>query len=97
MSTTVGYYSTATPSVLAVSGSSQQALAANQLSQYRLFINDSANVMYLSLGGTAVLNTGIRLNANGGTYEMSLLNGNLFRGAITAIGTTGNLIVIEGN
>ncbi|GAH51636.1 unnamed protein product, partial [marine sediment metagenome] len=46
--------------------------------------------------GTAVINEGIRLNANGGAYETSLLN--LYTGALTAICASGgkNLTVTEG-
>lgn len=58
-------------------------------------INDSKSIMYLGLGHDAVMNKGIRLNANGGSYGMDDLN--LFLGAIYAIGTgQQNLCYSEG-
>lgn len=100
MSTSSGYYiAPVHKTPIAVSGSSQQALAANEGAQYRLFTNDSANVMYLALGTAAALNNGIRLSVPGSgnnTYEMTLLNGNMYRGVVNVIGTTGNLLVTEG-
>lgn len=45
--------------------------------------NDHAsNVIYLSLGGTAVVGQGIRLNAAGGSYTTSA-----YTGAVNAIAT----------
>ena len=64
-----------------------------------LLVNDSDTAIYLKLGADAVANQGIRLNANGGSYEMSRLHGNLYVGASNAIhGSTGNkvLLVTEG-
>ncbi len=51
--------------------------------RYGLFTNDSANTIYLSIGTPAVVGSGIRLNANGGTYEINNLNP--IRGDIHAI------------
>lgn len=78
---------------------SSTALAANTRRQYALLINDSTVVLYLNVGGTATANTGIRLNPNGGSYEMSQGAGNLDVRAVTVIaasGTGNNLIVTEG-
>lgn len=36
--------------------------------------NDSINPMYLAKGDAAAVNAGIRLNANGGSYEINLTN-----------------------
>lgn len=60
------------------------ALAANDSREYALLVNDSDTVIYLRLGAAAVVNTGIRVNASGGSYEMSAAGGNLYRGAIYA-------------
>ena len=62
-----------------------------------LFINDSDEIIYLNLGGAAAANTGIRLNAAGGSYEMGYAQGNLFTGAINGICASGNkkLLVTE--
>ena len=66
-----------------VSFTSTLVLAANSDRLYALFVNDSGTVIYLRLGGAAVLNEGIRLNANGGAYEINWTN--LFTGAVYGI------------
>jgi hypothetical protein len=88
-----------THSVLTVTTTSQQALAANPDRKYAMLINDSDTVIYIKIGAPAVVGEGIRLNPNGGSYEMSSAIGNLHTGAINAIhGGTGNknLLVLEG-
>lgn len=78
-----------------VTTSTTALIAANASRQYLLIINDSDVVMYLKLGAAGVLNQGIRLNANGGSYEMSEALGNLYQGAINAIhGGTGNKVAL---
>jgi hypothetical protein len=82
---------------VATSGvASTTALAANASRKYALIVNDSANAIYIFLGATAVLNQGIRLNANGGSYEINETN--LYTGIITTITTVAsqNVIVTEG-
>jgi len=59
-------------------------IAANTSRKYLLIVNDSDTVIYLVLGGVATVPAGIRLNANGGSYEMSLQQGNVYTGAINA-------------
>jgi len=73
-------------------------LPPNTSRKYCNFINDSGTVIYLSLGGAAGLNRGVRLNANGGSYEMYLSVNNLYTGAIYAISTVANcrLLINEG-
>ena len=85
-------------STVTVLTTSTAVLSANATRRYALIVNDSDTVIYLSLGGTAVANTGIRLNANGGSYEMSPGLGNVYQGAITAIcsATPKTLLVMEG-
>lgn len=73
-----------------VTTSSTAVLAANDNRVYALIINDGAVEIYLNLGGTAVANQGIRVNANGGSYEISQRNSNLFRGAINGIVASGS-------
>lgn len=88
-----------THSVLTVTTTSQQALAANPDRKYAMLINDSDTVIYIKIGVLAVVGEGIRLNPNGGSYEMSSAIGNLYTGAINAIHVgTGNknLLVLEG-
>jgi|TARA_R100001530_G_scaffold17438_2_gene15072 hypothetical protein len=73
------------------------ALAANHERSYALFVNNSDTVIWLRLGEDAVANQGIRLNATGGSYEMSAQTGNLYGGAVNAIssGSTKVLLVTE--
>jgi len=74
------------------------ALAASTSRRYALLENDSDEIIYIKIGAAAVLNQGIRLNASGGSYEMSAEIGNLNTGAINAICTSGSkvLLVVEG-
>ena len=76
---------TMTHTTAAVTTASGAALAANPSRNYALFVNDSDTVMYLMIGATAVANQGIRLNADGGSYEMADEFGNLSYDAIYAI------------
>jgi hypothetical protein len=72
-------------------------LAANRKRAYALFINDSSIVAYLSFGPSAQANMGIRLNANGGAYEME--GNTLWRGVINGIlasAGSGKILVTEG-
>lgn len=50
--------------------------AANASRKYLAIVNDSDEAMYLGIGAAAVMNKGIRLNANGGTFEINLNNRN---------------------
>lgn len=99
LSGTIPYLKTVTHSTLAVTTSSQTALAANANRKYALLANDSDTTIYVKIGAAAVANQGIRLNPNGGSYEISAAIGNLHTGAINAIhGGTGtkNLLIAEG-
>ncbi len=49
-------------------------LEANPRRKGALFINDSATILYLAKGPGAVVNRGIRLNPNGGNYEINCTN-----------------------
>ena len=93
-----GAYTTPTHTAVTVGVATGEALAANVNRLYALLVNDSDTVIYIKLGAAAVLNAGIRLNANGGSYEMSKNFGNLYTGAINAIASAAskNLIVTEG-
>ena len=74
------------------------ALAANANREYAMFINDSDEAIYLELGDDAVMNEGIRLNAEGGSYEMSRKIGNLDTRVVNGICASGTkvLLVTEG-
>jgi hypothetical protein len=93
----IGSSRTATHTAVSVGSSDTTALALNTNRKSALFVNDSDETIYLSIGGTAVMNTGIRLNPNGGSYEMTQENGNLSTAIIKAICTSGSktLLVTE--
>lgn len=76
------------------------ALAASESRVYVLLINDSSSDMYLRIGADAVMNEGIRINAEGGSYEMAIPMGNISDLVINAIhGGVGTktLLVLEGH
>ena len=60
-----------------VTTATTEVLAANANRTYAVFINDTDAVIYLNFGAAAVANSGVRLNASGGSYEMSKEAGNL--------------------
>ena len=93
-----GIYTTPAHTQPSIGATTTAALAANANRLYALFINDSNETIYLKLGAAAVLNQGIRLNASGGSYEISKLLGNLYTGAVNGICTSGSkvLLVTEG-
>ena len=49
-------------------------LAANSERRLATFVNDSANWMWLIKDDAGVINTGIALAPNGGSYEINLIN-----------------------
>jgi len=59
---------------LTLTTTAQKLLGTNPTRTYALFVNDSVETVYLGLGKDAVANRGIRLNANGGSYEINLTN-----------------------
>ncbi len=82
-----------------VSGVSSTIVAANDNRRDLVIVNDSGLVIYLARGNTAVVGSGIRLNALGGVYNMDTLN--LFLGEINAISTgdaqdSDNVTISEG-
>lgn len=94
-----GAYTTPTHTVATVTNATGAALGANANRLYALLVNDSDTTIYLKLGVAAAANQGIRLSANGGSYEMSKKAGNLYTGAINAIHAGSGskaLLVTEG-
>lgn len=65
-----------------VCGSSTQAVATSTARNYVTLVNDSANTVYFTEGvpASSTASIGIRLNANGGSYEINALN--LYTGAL---------------
>lgn len=94
----LGLITTVTHTAVTAAATTTKALSANDKRKSAVFINDSDEVIYLAFGVNAALNTGIRLNASGGNYEMSQLIGNLYQGQINCISTSGSkkLLVTEG-
>jgi len=94
---TTGENRTAVHTAVSVGSASTLVLASNVNRKSAILINDSDEVIYLNLGGTAVSNTGIRINAAGGKFEMSKELGNLSTAAINGICASGtkNIIITE--
>ena len=70
-------------------GSSTTVILGNRESRKcAIIVNDSDEAVYLSLSDTAVMNEGIRLNANGGSLEINA--GNMYKGVIAGICTSGS-------
>lgn len=71
-------------------------LAANDRRVDTEIVNDGAQVCYLARGNPAVIGSGIRLNALGGSYRIG--TNNLFYGDIFAIceGKPLNVTISEG-
>jgi len=88
---------TASHSEVTVGATTTSALATNTSRKAALFINDSVETIYLKIGSSAVLNAGIRLNANGGSYQMSFKEGTLSTAQVNSICASGSkkLLVTE--
>ncbi len=81
-----------------MSSTSAAVLAVNNDRKYALIVNDGSATVYLNLGATATANAGIRVNANGGSYEISREAGNLTGVVINGITASGTatVLVTEG-
>jgi hypothetical protein len=66
-----------------VTSGGQTALAANADRICAVLVNDSDTDVYIKLGPTPAVNTGIRLNAYGGSFAITAAN--LYTGIVTAI------------
>ena len=62
----------ASPTSVSVSNSSTQILASAATRKAAIIVNDSDSVIYLGIGAAAVLNAGIRLNPNGGSFVFDM-------------------------
>lgn len=77
-----------------VTTSSSVVLATSTGRLYAAIVNDSANTVYLGIGTPAVIGKGIRLNANGGSYEIN--ESNQFQGPVYGISSaSSNLTITE--
>jgi hypothetical protein len=78
-----------TTSAMLVTTSSAQVLGTSTARTYAAFVNDGANPVYIQLtGNPAKVGEGIRLNSNGGSYEINELN--LDISSVSAISSGGN-------
>jgi hypothetical protein len=80
-------FSSGTSGNKSIGATTTEVVAANEARKYLILVNDSNEAIYLSLGSAAVMNKGIRLNANGGSLEIA--GEHPFRGAINGICTSG--------
>jgi len=80
---------------VSVAATSTTVLSHRSSRKYAVIVNDSNETIYLGVGEAAVLNEGIRLNANGGAWEIK--GGHPYQGVIYAISTSGskNVTVFE--
>lgn len=71
-------------------------LASNTSRKFALISNDGTADVYLGFATTAAINSGYRLNANGGAMELT--GPSLYTGVISAITSAGSSVVckIEG-
>ena len=90
---------TVSHSVVNVTTSTGEVIAVKSNRGFLLLINDSDTDIYCKVNASAVLNEGLRLNANSGSWEMSRGGRNLDTRAVNCIhGGTGNkvMLVTEG-
>lgn len=78
-----------------IGSSSTEVLAANTNRKIVILVNDSDEAIYIALGASATMNSGIRLNANGGAL---VLDDPIYKGVINAICSSGSkkLVGVEG-
>tara|TARA_Y100000296_G_C5078000_1_gene208372 strand:- start:78 stop:419 length:342 start_codon:yes stop_codon:yes gene_type:complete len=69
--------------------------AAKPSRNYLLMVNDSTEDMFVNINGAAAVDAeGIRINANGGSFEMSQKNGNLTAMGVQAITASGSMVML---
>ena len=81
-----------------VAAASTVVLAANPNRIVATIVNDSVNVVYVTLGTPAAINSGIRLNASGGSLVLGLGTDIPYTGVVTAWAAAAgsNVTVTEG-
>ncbi len=87
----VGLASSFTNTAVTVATTPTTILAANGKRKYAVIVNDSTEPVYLKFGAGAVMNSGVRLNAQGGSLLID--KSNLYTGLITGICTSGSMVV----
>lgn len=88
-------FGSATNFAVTVGSTSTLIRSANAARKLLVLVNDSDVVLYVSLGSAAVMNEGIRLNANGGNI---VLENPIYTGDIYAICSAGGktIVGVEG-
>lgn len=83
------------PTSASVGVASSVVLSSNQNRRGLVLVNTSANAISIAFDQAAVLNSGITLNANGGSFTMNVQSFN--QGAVNAIaaGAASNLAIQE--
>jgi len=75
------------PANKSIDSATTEILDANTNRKYVCIVNDSNEIVYLAFGADAVMNKGIRLNANGGAFEA--VGTNLTQQTVNGICTNG--------
>jgi hypothetical protein len=88
----IAVITTVTHTPITVAALTTTVVAANADRKWLLLVNDSDETIYIKLGAAAVLNQGIRLNAAGGTLELT--EGSLYLGAVNGICASGGKILL---
>lgn len=85
------FFTVSTSSAVTVGITSTFLLATSTERQYCAIVNDGSNPIYLSFNDVpAVANSGLRLNASGGSFEID--SNNLYKGALRAIASGGTSV-----
>ncbi|MCP3684461.1 MAG: hypothetical protein GY861_17490 [bacterium] len=82
----VNYQASAVNGKIDVDATSTEVRGGNGNRKFLILVNDSDEVIYISLSATAAMNEGVRLNANGGT----LIIGEEYNGPVSAICASGS-------
>lgn len=74
-------------------------ISANPSRKWLLLVNDSDTPIWVNLGAAAKIHEGIRINANGGSLELSSVHDCLYLGAVNGMHASANnkvMLVTEG-
>lgn len=75
---------------VAVGIAATRVLSLNPARRLAALVNDSAQDIYIGFGNSVAINTGIRLNALGGSFEFGLYTAFPWLGEIWAISSIAN-------
>ena len=89
-------YATLPNGLITIGITSTRVFYRNNERKIAAIVNDSSNTVYLSLGPTAVMNGGIRLNANGGSFTFGIETDFKWCGEVYGIASgNSNVTVVE--